>query len=127
MARRRGAPGRHHAPPRADARVRKARWSYRPGTVYRVVGGNPFREGNNYNLFASLAETYGDRPFTREQLGERITALRSAGAIGSIVTDDEVAVVFLQTAGAQKGRIAMGERDGAGSDGDEELPPEAGA
>ncbi|HMV69418.1 MAG TPA: hypothetical protein PKA64_21430, partial [Myxococcota bacterium] len=88
--------------------------------------GNPFREGNNYNLFASLADNYGDRPFTREQLGEQITALRSAGAIDSTMDEEGIVIGFLQVAGADKGRIVMGERGGPGSDGDEELPPEAG-
>lgn len=95
-------------PSATEARARKIRWSYRPGTAYRIVGGNPFRGGNNYNLFASLAKRFGSRSFLREELGEEITALRGTGAIDSAMSDDAVVIGFLQFAGSQKGRVVMG-------------------
>lgn len=113
-------------PAATEVRVRKVRWSYQPGTAYRIVGGNPFREGNNYNLFASLAERFGSRPFLREELGEQITALRGAGVIDSVMNDEAVVIGFLQFAGAQKGRIVMVGHQGADGESDEGLPPDAG-
>jgi hypothetical protein len=93
--------------PVAAERVRKPRWSYLPGAAYRIVGTNPFRNGNNYNLFDALARQFGDQAFSKEQLVEQISALRNTGALNSAMGDDAIVVAFLQIAGGQKGQIVM--------------------
>ncbi len=85
----------------------KVRWRYVPGTWYHIIGGNPFREGNNFNLFEFLANRYGNRPFSREDLGEAIAFLRTAGAIDSVQDEEQIVLVFLRTAGTDKNRIGM--------------------
>jgi hypothetical protein len=93
--------------PVAAERVRKPRWSYLPGAAYRIVGTNPFRNGNNYNLFDALARQFGGQAFSKEQLVEQISALRNTGALNSAMGDDAIVVAFLQIAGGQKGQIVM--------------------
>jgi hypothetical protein len=91
----------------------KVRWKYTAGSVYRIVGKNPFRNGNNYNLFNFLKDTYGAKPFTREQLGEAIRQLRAAGKIDSVQDEQVYVIVFMRFAGPEKGAIQMA--DAAGS------------
>ena len=101
--------------PLPDTASAKVRWRYVPGTWYHIVGDNPFREGNNFNLFEFLLKRYGNQPFSREQLGDAITALSEAGALTSVQDEEQIVLVFLRTAGADKNRIAMTSRpeDGA--------------
>ena len=85
----------------------KVRWKYTGGARYRIVGPNPFRNGNNYNLFAHLAETYGTAPFSRAQLTDAIEALKASGQIVTVQQEPIYALVFLQFAGPQKGALRM--------------------
>lgn len=111
---------------------KKVRWRYVPGTWYRINGKNPFRNGNNYNLFQFLAARFGERPFSREQLGQAIEQLKDAGRLDSVQSEEQIVLVFLRTAGAEKGRIEMshaphgGDEVGPIADIEDALPPEAG-
>ncbi len=91
----------------------KVRWKYTPGSVYRIVGKNPFRNGNNYNLFNFLKDAYGAKPFTREQLGEAIRQLRAAGKIDSVQEEQVYVIVFMRFAGPEKGAIQMADASGS--------------
>lgn len=90
-----------------EAAPGKVRWKYTAGSVYRIVGKNPFRNGNNYNLFNFLKDTYGTSPFTREQLGQAIGQLRAAGKIDSVQDEQVYVIVFMRFAGPEKGAIQM--------------------
>lgn len=109
---------------------RKVRWRYVPGTWYQIVGRNPFRNGNNFNLFEYLRETYGPYPFSREELSEAIEACKKSGKIESRQDEEQYVVVFLRHAGAAKNRIEMAEPRDPEVDLDklteDELPPEPG-
>ena len=113
------------------APAKKVRWRYVSGTWYRIVGKNPFRDGNNYNLFEYLAHQYGDQPFSREQLGEAIATLAKNQKIQTVQEEATFVMVFLRTAGAAKGRIVMSEAPAGGpvkpaSAPEAALPPEPG-
>jgi hypothetical protein len=86
---------------------RKVRWRYLPGTWYKIVGRNPFRNGNNYNLFEYLSHRYGDGAWSREELGEALKFLSASGRFRSMQTEDNIVLVFLRTAGPEKGAIEM--------------------
>lgn len=86
---------------------RRKRWRYVAGTWYRVVGANPFRNGNNYNLFEYLTRRYADQPFSREQLGEGIDSLTRSGKFSSQQSEEQSVIVFLRTAGIEKERIVI--------------------
>ncbi len=123
------APVEVYTPPARPSK--KLRWRYVPGSWYRIVGDNPFRDGNNFNLFEFLARRYGDRPFSREDLSEAIRALREAGRISSVQNEDQIVLVFLRTGGAEKNRIAMASPPndsdaGPIADVQDSLPPEPG-
>lgn len=90
----------------------KVRWKYTAGSVYRIVGKNPFRNGNNYNLFNFLKDTYGAKPFTREQLGDAIRQLRAEGKIDSVQDEQVYVIVFMRFAGPEKGAIQMADASG---------------
>lgn len=111
---------------------KKVRWSYQPGTWYRIVGDNPFRNGNNYNLFEYLSSAFGAHPFSRTQLGEAFEALKDKGLIETVQEEKQYAIGFLSTAGARKGRIEMTEAPSEGAKTPEppseviDLPPEPG-
>jgi hypothetical protein len=92
---------------RAPERGRKVRWRYLAGTWYRIVGRNPFRNGNNYNLFEYLSHRYGDGAWSREELGEALKFLTASGRFRSMQTEDNIVLVFLRTAGPEKGAIEM--------------------
>jgi hypothetical protein len=98
----------------SEAAFGKVRWKYTAGSVYRIVGKNPFRNGNNYNLFNFLKDTYGAKPFTREQLGEAIRQLRAAGKIDSVQDEQVYVIVFMRFAGPEKGAIQMADAAGSG-------------
>lgn len=113
------------------APVRKLRWRYVPGTWYRIVDANPFREGNNYNLFEYLAKRYGEQAFSREDLAEAIQFLQSNDRISSVQSEDQIVLVFLRTAGAEKNAVAMTKAPAEGHSAplaseSEALPPEPG-
>lgn len=117
--------------PVPEAPQRKVRWRYVPGTWYRIVGGNPFRNGNNYNLFEFLLKRYGNHPFSREQLGEAITALKRTGRMESVQDEEQIVLVFLRTAGSEKNRIELSSTPNDDeaqpiADVEESLPPEPG-
>lgn len=95
----------------------RVRWKYTPGSVYRIVGKNPFRNGNNYNLFNHLQDVYGSKPFTREQLGEAIRLLRSEGKIDSVQDEQIYVIVFMRFAGPEKGAIQMADSSPGGGGG----------
>jgi hypothetical protein len=95
------------APARAPEQGRKVRWRYLPGTWYKIVGRNPFRNGNNYNLFEYLSHRYGDGAWSREELGEALKFLTAAGRFRSMQTEENIVLVFLRTAGPEKGAIEM--------------------
>lgn len=97
------------------AEVGKVRWKYTAGSVYRIVGKNPFRNGNNYNLFNFLKDTYGAKPFTREQIGEAIRQLRAAGKIDSVQDEQVYVIVFMRFAGPEKGAIQMADAPASAS------------
>jgi hypothetical protein len=92
---------------RAPELGRKVRWRYLPGTWYKIVGRNPFRNGNNYNLFEYLTHRYGDGAWSREELGEALRFLSASGRFRSMQTEDNIVLVFLRTAGPEKGAIEM--------------------
>lgn len=91
----------------SPAKVKPPRWSYRPGTTYRIVGANPFREGNLGRLFDRLAADHGDRPFSVEQIFEAIRAQTAAGAFVSTATELANTITMLSFAGIQKGRVEL--------------------
>ena len=119
------------AAPVAAPAPRKPRWRYVPGTWYRIVAENPFRDGNNFNLFEYLVKRYGERPFSREDLGDAIRFMQGQGRIESVQAEDQIVLVFLRTAGAEKEAIAMTKAPADGvsepmlSEADA-LPPEPG-
>ncbi len=111
--------------------VKRRRWRYQPGTWYKIVGRNPFRNGNNYNLFDYLARRYAGLAFSREQLGAAIELLKREGRFSTRQDEESLVVVFLRYAGIEKNCIEMtdapSDSGGEGGDGvDEALPPEAG-
>jgi len=116
----------------ADARpAKKQRWRYVPGSWYRITGENPFRNGNNYNLFEFLRRRYGTHPFSREDLSTAISYLREHNRIDSRQDEEQIVLVFLRTGGAEKGRLAMSSSPSADEQGPiadvaDALPPEAG-
>lgn len=101
------------------AKAKKVRWSYLPGTWYRISGDNPFRNGNNLAFFEHLKETYGSAPFSREQLAEAYESLKKDGRIETKQTEDSFNLVFLRTAGQARGAVEMVAKPG------DDLPPEA--
>ncbi len=111
------------APAAKAAPARKVRWRYLPGTHYRIVGDNPFRNGNNFNLWSAIEKEFGDGPFAREQVDELVGQLLADGRIDSVQKPDMLAMIFLRTAGADKGRLAMVGGDAPESS---DLPPEPG-
>lgn len=117
--------------PKAAAKAKKVRWSYQPGTWYHIVGENPFRNGNNYNLFAYLQGRYGTAPFSREQLSQAIGTLSSKGRVNSRQEEDTFVMIFLRGAGALKNRIEMCDAPAGGASKPvasvkDALPPEPG-
>ena len=110
-------------PPPAEKKRKKAppRWSYVPTAVYRLVGNNPFRTGNSYDLFEHLKGRFGDAPFTRETMGAIFEALRSEGTLTTIQSERQFIISFVQFAG-NKGSLVMGDEEEAPVEAD--LPPE---
>lgn len=86
---------------------KRKRWRYVPGTWYKIVGQNPFRNGNNFNLFEFLSRRYESRAFSRAQLGEAIDSLTRSGRFVSQQSEEQSVIVFLRTAGIEKDRIVM--------------------
>jgi len=113
------APAAPKAAPAKAAPAKKIRWSYLPGTWYRISGDNPFRNGNNLAFFSHLKETYGSAPFSREQIAEAYEALKKNGRIETKQTEESFSLVFLRTAGQARGAVSMVAKPG------DDLPPEA--
>ena len=65
---------------------KRRRWRYQAGTWYRIVGRNPFRNGNNFNLFDYLARRYAGRPFSREASTLVTTNRPRSGSLASMPT-----------------------------------------
>ncbi len=107
------------APVAKAAPKKKVRWSYLPGTWYRISGDNPFRNGNNLAFFDHLKDTYGTTPFSREQLTEAYNGLKKKGTIETKQTEESFVLVFLRTAGPARGAIDMVAKPG------DDVPPEA--
>lgn len=111
---------------------KRRRWRYQAGTWYRIVGRNPFRNGNNFNLFDYLARRYAGRPFSREQLGAAIDLLKREGRFNTKQDEESLVVVFLRYAGIEKNCIEMSdaptdeEVTEVEESTEEALPPEAG-
>lgn len=113
--------------------AKRRRWRYQAGTWYRIVGRNPFRNGNNYNLFDYLARRYAGRSFSREQLGAAIELLKREGRFSTRQDEESLVVVFLRYAGIEKNCIEMADAPEDEPEAEEEegsvedaLPPEAG-
>ena len=83
-----------------------ARWSYLPSAAYALAGPNPFRNGNNFQLYDHLVDKFGSEAFSRVQLGAEIEALRSQGVITSSQPEQAIVISFVQFAG-DKGRLQM--------------------
>lgn len=86
---------------------KKPRFSYLPGTTYRISGLNPFRSGNNLAFFDFLREVYGDAPFSREQLEDAFAVMTGDGRIDTVQTAESFIQVFLSTAGAKREAIEV--------------------
>lgn len=104
-----GRPKKGSLAPATPARRKKApaTFSYLPNAVYRIVGDNPFRNGNNLALFNHLRAQFADRPFTRVQLGEEIARLQARNVMASRQPEQAIVIGFLKFAGIEKGRVVM--------------------
>lgn len=104
-----GRPRKGSEAPAKPARRKKApaTFSYLPTASYRIVGENPFRNGNNLALFDHLKGQFADRPFTRVQLGEEIARLQARQIMSSRQPEQAIVIGFLKFAGIEKSRIFM--------------------
>ncbi len=104
-----GRPRKGTAAPAKPARRKKApaTFSYLPTASYRIIGDNPFRNGNNLALFDHLKGQFADRAFTRVQLGEEIARLQARQVMSSRQPEQAIVIGFLKFAGIEKGRILM--------------------
>ncbi len=90
-----------------EAPTKRRRWSYLPGTFYRIVGPNPFRNGNNYNLFEFLESGFGRSAFGQEQVVAAMQHLKATGHFDSVQDEGQSVLFFLRNAGAVKGAMEM--------------------
>lgn len=94
-------------PPEPEPPKKKRRWSYLDGQRYRIIGNNPFRNGNNFSIFEGLQEQFGGSPFRREDIRTLFNDLQASGKLTTDMQEHQHTVQFLSIAGVQKGQIEM--------------------